>query len=70
MRSEHIREAEKVLKTKLTHWLPDNPKIARSAVDLGHPIAQTKPRSDLGKALSKIAATIGAEPAPAIKKSV
>ena len=61
MKSEHVREAEKVLETKFRHWLPSNPKVARTAVDLGRPIVDMKPRSDLGKAITKMAATMSAE---------
>lgn len=58
LKSEHVREAEKVLETKLIHWLPDNPKVARSAVDLGRPIVDMKPKSDLGKALTLLASAL------------
>ncbi|AXI43418.1 P-loop NTPase [Sulfitobacter sp. SK011] len=58
LKSEHIREAEKILKTKFAHWLPDNPKLARNAVDLGQPIVRAKPKSDLGKSLSKLASAL------------
>ena len=58
LKSEHIREAEKILETKFTHWLPDDPKLARKAADLGQPIVRMKPKSDLGKALSKLASTL------------
>ncbi|NOD88214.1 MULTISPECIES: AAA family ATPase [unclassified Ruegeria] len=51
----HVREAEKVLKTKLKHWLPENLKVARKSVDLGRPIVDMKPGSDLGKALTRLA---------------
>ena len=70
LKSEHLREAEKVLKTKLTHWLPDNPKVARMAADLGKPIVDIKPRSDLGKALSKTAQSLTADTRSARTKRV
>jgi len=62
IKTEHIREAEKVLKTRLSSWLPDNPKLAREAADLGKPVVALKPRSDLGRALSKLAAQMAADP--------
>ncbi|WP_209503745.1 MULTISPECIES: AAA family ATPase [unclassified Ruegeria] len=65
----HVREAEKVLETKLKHWLPDNPKIARNAVDLGRPIVDMKPHSDLGKALTKLAASMSEGTRPATQKT-
>lgn len=57
-KSEHIREAEKILDTKLIHWVPDNAKLARNATDLGQPVMGSKPKSDMGKALGKLAAAI------------
>lgn len=61
IKSEHVREAEKVLETQLRHWLPDNPKLARTAVNIGRPVVDIKPRSDIGKALAKLATAISAE---------
>ncbi|WP_135507165.1 AAA family ATPase [Roseovarius aestuariivivens] len=61
IKSEHMREAEKVLETRLQHWLPDNPKLARSAVNLGRPIVELKPRSDLSKAFARMAAEVFAK---------
>lgn len=58
VKSEHLREAEKVLKTKLANWLPDNPKAARNAVDLGKPVVENAPRSDIAKSLKKFTAHI------------
>ncbi|WP_170569226.1 AAA family ATPase [Ruegeria atlantica] len=69
MRPSHVREAEKVLETKLRHWLPDNPKVARNSVDLGRPIVDIKPQSDIGKALGKLAAAVSAEVQPVAIKS-
>ncbi|MGB8623334.1 MAG: P-loop NTPase, partial [Paracoccaceae bacterium] len=59
IKSDHHREAEKVLQTKLTHWLPDNPRLARAAVDLGRPVVEMKPGSDLAKALTGLAVSVG-----------
>ncbi|MES0827671.1 AAA family ATPase [Ruegeria sp. SCP11] len=69
IRPSHVREAEKVLETKLKHWLPDNPKVARNSVDLGRPIVDMKPQSDLGKALSKLATAVSVEVQPVAAKS-
>ena len=55
LKSRHHKEAESVLGTKLRHWLPNNPKIARRSVDLGRPIVDYSANTDLGKALRKIA---------------
>ncbi|MDH5798901.1 MAG: AAA family ATPase [Paracoccaceae bacterium] len=60
----HQKEAAKVLERPLNFWLPDNPKVARSAVDRGEPIVATAQSSDLGKAMRKMATKISkAEPA-------
>lgn len=69
IRPAHVREAEKVLETKLKHWLPDNPKVARNSVDLGRPIVDMKPQSDLGKALAKLAAAMSADVQPVATKN-
>lgn len=65
VKSEHLREAERVLDTPFANWLPDNPRVARRAVDLGNPIVEGDARSDLGKALQKLTASIEAATAPA-----
>ncbi len=69
IKSEHCREAEKVLKTKLEHWVPDNPRVARSAADLGRPFVEMKPGSDLGKAITRLAGTVAAAPQPTATKT-
>ena len=70
LRSDHIREAETLLDTRFDHWLPDNPRLARRAVDLGRPVAAMKPSSDLGKALRKLGAAISATQQNANRKNV
>ncbi len=60
-RSEHLREAEKVLEARFRHWIPDNAKLSRNAVNLGRPVTDLKPRSDVGKALKNLAAALVAE---------
>ncbi len=67
-KSEHLREAEKVLEAKLTHWIPDNAKIARSATDLGQPIMDTKPKSDIAKTIGKLAGALMADQQKKLKK--
>lgn len=64
IKSEHVREAEKVLKTKLMHWLPDNARAARNSADLGKPIIDNAPRSDIAKALKKVTAQIATKSQP------
>jgi Flp pilus assembly CpaE family ATPase len=55
IKSSHHREAGVALDTKLRYWLPNNAKVARKAVDFGHPIVAYSPNTDLGKALRKFA---------------
>jgi len=49
------REAAKVLERKLEHWLPHDPKAANVASDRGKPLSATGPRSQLSKAISRLA---------------
>ncbi len=64
MRSQHLREAEAALEARFAYWIPDNPRIARKAADLGKPIGDLFPRSDIGKAIRTMASsTIAALPA-------
>ena len=58
IKTEQIREGEKLLEMKFVHWIPQNTKLARKAVDLGQPIAMTKAGSDIGKAYSALAKTL------------
>lgn len=51
------REAAKVLERKLDHWLPHDPRAASAAADRGKPLSIAAPRSSLGKAMSRLAAT-------------
>jgi len=57
IKSEQIREGEKLLETKFAHWIPGNPKLARKSIDLGQPVAAMKPGSDIGKAYAALAKT-------------
>lgn len=61
LKSDHIRQAEQVLAMKIGHWVPDNPAIARRAVDLGRPAASLSPGCDISKAIRKIATATLAE---------
>ncbi len=53
--SQHHKEAAKVLERDFKHWLPDDPKTARTAVDCGKPISAISPRSKLSKAFKTLA---------------
>lgn len=53
--SQHHKEAAIVLERDFKHWLPDDPKNARTAVDCGKPISAISPRSKLCKAFKALA---------------
>lgn len=55
IKSEQLREGEKLLDLKFNHWVPGNSKIARKSVDLGKPIILNKPSSDVAKAYAALA---------------
>lgn len=64
VRSQHLKEAEAALESRFAHWIPDNPRVARKAVDLGKPITDLFPRSDISKAFRSLASsTFAALPA-------
>jgi len=64
MRSEHIRQAEQVLGTRITHWIPDNADVARRAVDLGRPASMLSPSCDVSRSIQKIAVATFVEGKP------
>ncbi|MEX5729748.1 pilus assembly protein CpaE [Rhodovulum iodosum] len=53
--AEHHKEASKLLGVKLTHWIPNDHKTARRAVDLGKPVVIDSSGSAMAKALKNIA---------------
>ncbi|MBE9476301.1 MAG: AAA family ATPase [Proteobacteria bacterium] len=53
--SQHHKEAAKALERDFKHWIPDDPIIARKAVDCGKPISAVSPRSKLSKAFKTLA---------------
>lgn len=55
IKSTQQKEAESVLEQGFAHWLPDDPKSSRKAVDLGQPVVSSAPRSALGRSLTKLA---------------
>jgi len=55
IKSAHYKEAEKVLGHDFAYWLPDDPKVARKAVDLGQPLSIGSANSALSKAYAKVA---------------
>ena len=55
MLAQHHKEAARLLNVKFEHWLPNDPKPARSAIDYGKPLSEVAPRSDLCKAIANLA---------------
>ncbi len=55
MQPAHHKEAARVLEKKFEHWLPHDPKAARSAVDFGKPLSEVATRSDLLKGIANLA---------------
>ena len=49
------KEVQKALNQKLEHWLPHDPQAARASADRGKPLTSVAPRSQLGKAISRLA---------------
>ena len=59
------KEIQKALNRKLDHWLPHDPRAAKACADRGKPLASVAPRSQLGKAIARLARqTITEFPAP------
>ena len=55
VQGHHHKEAASVLEHKFEHWLPHDPKAARTAIDYGKPLSSVAPRSDLNKAITALA---------------
>jgi pilus assembly protein CpaE len=55
------REAATAIGLPLAHWLPDEQKLSRQALDRGEPLSLYAPRCAWAKAVRQIAATIRAE---------
>lgn len=59
----HHKEASRALDLPFDHWIPHDPKAARTAVDFGKPLSMVAPRSDLNKAIAHLAkSTLAAMP--------
>lgn len=54
------REAAEAIGLPLAHWLPDEPKLARQALDRGEPLSLLAPRCPWTKAVRQIATSIEA----------
>ena len=52
---EHHKEASKALDVEFRHWIAHDPKPAREAVDVGKPLSEAAPRSDIAKAITALA---------------
>jgi Flp pilus assembly CpaE family ATPase len=60
LRKTH-REAAKAIGLPLAHWLPDESRLARQALDRGEPLSLLAPRCAWTKALREIAGSIRAQ---------
>ena len=69
MKSAQVKEAESVLGMPFAHWLPDQPREARKAADLGRTVIDLYPSSRLGRAFGKLAAATTTALPVAIAKS-
>ncbi len=49
------KEVQKALDLKLDHWLPHDPSAARISADRGKPLSAVAPRSQLGRAIARLA---------------
>lgn len=56
------RDAEAALGHPLRHWLPDEARLARQALDRGEPLAQLAPRCPWSKAVRQMATDLTALP--------
>ena len=54
------REAASAMGLPLSHWLPDEPKLSRQALDRGEPLSLLAPRCGWAKSVRHIAASIQA----------
>lgn len=55
LQGAHHKEAASVLETRFEHWLPHDPKAARTGVDFGKPLSEVAGRSDLARAIGNLA---------------
>ena len=60
LRKTH-REAAKAIGLPLAHWLPDESRLARQALDRGEPLSLLAPRCAWSKALREIAGSMRAQ---------
>ena len=64
VQAHHHKEAAKALDGKFEHWLPQDEKAARTAVDFGKPLSAVAASSNLNKAIHALAkSTMKALPA-------
>lgn len=61
MLREHHREAAKALDVTFNHWIPDDPKAARNAIDFGKPLSEVAARSDLAKGIFQLSRAVLAQ---------
>ncbi len=52
--ASHHRAATELLQLPFSHWIPDDPKAAREALDRGKPLGEVAPRSRIARAIRGI----------------
>ncbi len=52
--SHHHKEAVKALGRPLSHWIPNDPKATRAAIDRGKPLCESAPGSAVAKAVKRL----------------
>ena len=61
MLREHHREAAKALDVAFNHWIPDDPRAARNAIDFGKPLSEVAARSELAKGIFQLSRAVLAQ---------
>ena len=70
-KAEHHKEASRALDMPFNHWIADDPKAARQAVDYGKPLSEVAARSEIAKGIAALAkATLQALPKDQAKARV
>jgi len=56
--SHHHKQAVAALERPLSHWIPDNPRVAREAIDRGKPVCEIASGSNVAKAVKRLSGLI------------
>lgn len=58
MLSHHHKQAVAALERPLSHWIPDNMRVMREAIDRGKPVCEIASGSNIAKAVKRMSALI------------